>query len=97
MNARKGFVFSLIAISFMMLLILMAVTMANEYRENELQEWVSKIKVMGGLTKKFFVLFNNHPNAYAVKNAAMMAKLLEIDLPQIPMPEDYDDSLNKFL
>ncbi len=35
MNARKGFVFSLIAISFMMLLILMAVTMANEYRENE--------------------------------------------------------------
>jgi hypothetical protein len=35
MSARKGFVFSLIAMSFMMLLILMAVAMANEYRENE--------------------------------------------------------------
>lgn len=68
-----------------------------EYRENELQEWVQKIKAMGSLTKTFFVLFNNHPNAYAVRNAAMMAKLLDMKMPAVPTAEDYDDSLNKFL
>jgi hypothetical protein len=35
MSNRKGFVFSLIAVLFMMLLILMAATMADEYAENE--------------------------------------------------------------
>jgi hypothetical protein len=35
MKSRKGFVFSIIAISFMLLLILLATTMANEYWESE--------------------------------------------------------------
>lgn len=35
MNARKGFVFSLLAISFMMLLVFMATTMAKEHLESE--------------------------------------------------------------
>jgi uncharacterized protein YecE (DUF72 family) len=67
------------------------------YGEEELMEWVPKIKAMAGLTKTFFVLFNNHPKAYAVRNAELMAKLLDIPLPAIPKEEDYDSSLNKFL
>jgi uncharacterized protein YecE (DUF72 family) len=67
------------------------------YTDDELKEWVAKIKAMSSLTKTFFVLFNNHPKAYAIKNAALLSTLM--DLPAIPIPteEDYDDSLNKFL
>ncbi len=35
MNARKGFVLSLVAVLFVMLLVLMAATMANEYAESQ--------------------------------------------------------------
>ncbi len=67
------------------------------YPEAELLEWVPKIKAMAGLTKTFFVLFNNHPKAYAVRDAELLAKALDIPLPSIPREEDYDSSLNKFL
>lgn len=67
------------------------------YSEDELREWVPKIKAMAGLTKAFFVLFNNHPKAYAIRNAEVMARLLDIPLPQLPKEEDYDSSLNRFL
>ncbi|MFH1916938.1 MAG: DUF72 domain-containing protein [Nanoarchaeota archaeon] len=67
------------------------------YAEHELHEWVGKIKTMASLTQKFFVLFNNHPKAYAVRNAALLAKMLDIPMPKLPTEDDYDSSLNKFL
>ena len=46
------------------------------YSENELVEWVPKIKELAERTKKIFVFFNNHAKAQAVTNAKMLINLL---------------------
>ncbi|MFH1072077.1 MAG: DUF72 domain-containing protein [Nanoarchaeota archaeon] len=67
------------------------------YTEEELMEWVPKIKAMADASKKFFVLFNNHPRGQAVKNAAMLSKLLELKEINLPDEKDYDPGLGKFM
>jgi len=47
------------------------------YSEDQLKEWLEKIKNMKESTKKIYLFFNNCPNAQAAKNAQMMKKLLE--------------------
>lgn len=66
------------------------------YKEEELKEWVPKINAMKELTKTLFIFFNNHPDAQAVQNASMLARLLgkAIDIPEA---DDYDRSLNRFM
>lgn len=44
------------------------------YSKDELQEWAGNIKMAD--VKKFFIYFNNHPRAQAVKNAKMMEEIL---------------------
>lgn len=46
------------------------------YSEDELREWVPKIKELTERTEKLFVFFNNHPKAQAVTNAKMVINLL---------------------
>lgn len=47
------------------------------YNENELKEWIEKIKQLRGTTEKIYLFFNNCPQGQAVKNAQVMKKLLE--------------------
>jgi len=47
------------------------------YSENELREWIPKIKDLAVRTEKLFVFFNNHAKAQAVINAKMLINLLE--------------------
>lgn len=44
------------------------------YSEDELKEWADRIKTSD--TSKFFIYFNNHPRAQAVKNAKMFLELI---------------------
>lgn len=46
------------------------------YTEEELREWVPKIKALAQATEKCFVFFNNHPKGQAVSNARLMMQLL---------------------
>jgi uncharacterized protein YecE (DUF72 family) len=46
------------------------------YSEDELKEWVPKIRDLADKTKKLFVFFNNHAKAQAVTNARMLINLL---------------------
>ncbi|MBU1975597.1 MAG: DUF72 domain-containing protein [Nanoarchaeota archaeon] len=65
------------------------------YTEEELKNWIPKIKAMSELTKKFFVLFNNHPGAKAIQNAGLLSKMLGKEI-KLPSEDDYDTSLRKF-
>jgi uncharacterized protein YecE (DUF72 family) len=47
------------------------------YSEDELKEWVLKIRALADRTKKLFVFFNNHARAQAVNNAKMLINLLD--------------------
>jgi uncharacterized protein YecE (DUF72 family) len=47
------------------------------YTEDELREWVPRIKEMTGQTDKLFVFFNNHAKAQAITNAKMLINLLQ--------------------
>lgn len=47
------------------------------YTEEELIEWVPKIKKIAAVTERTFVFTNNHYEAKAIKNARMLADLLE--------------------
>ncbi|MFC1819514.1 DUF72 domain-containing protein [Thermodesulfobacteriota bacterium] len=47
------------------------------YSEDELNEWVLKIRELAERTKKVFVFFNNHAKAQAITNAKMLINLLE--------------------
>lgn len=47
------------------------------YKEDELIEWVEKIKALEQETQNCFVSFNNHFRAQAVLNGMMLKKLLE--------------------
>ncbi|MBN1627524.1 MAG: DUF72 domain-containing protein [Deltaproteobacteria bacterium] len=49
------------------------------YSEDELKEWVPKIRTLADSTKKMFVFFNNHAKAQAVNNAGMLRNLLSIE------------------
>ena len=46
------------------------------YSEDELKEWVPRIRELAEETEKVFVLFNNHAKAQAVTNAKMLIDLL---------------------
>lgn len=46
------------------------------YSEEELKEWVPKIKTLSEETKKLFIFFNNHAKAQAVTNTKMLIKLI---------------------
>ena len=47
------------------------------YGEDELKEWMPKIRELSRETEKLFVFFNNHAKAQAVTNAKMLINLLE--------------------
>ncbi|MGH7275306.1 MAG: DUF72 domain-containing protein [Nitrospiria bacterium] len=46
------------------------------YTEDELKDWVVRIKALLPLVKKIFVFFNNHPRGQAAINALAMVKLM---------------------
>ena len=46
------------------------------YSEEELKEWIPKIRDLAGRTKKLFIFFNNHAKAQAITNAKMLINLL---------------------
>jgi uncharacterized protein YecE (DUF72 family) len=51
------------------------------YPEDELAEWVPKIRELADETEKTYVFFNNHYQGKAGQNAQMMARLLNLALP----------------
>ena len=46
------------------------------YSEDELEEWVPKIRELAERTEKLFVFFNNHARGQAITNAKMLINLL---------------------
>jgi len=46
------------------------------YSEDELEEWIPKIRELAERTEKLFVFFNNHARAQAITNAKMLINLL---------------------
>ena len=53
------------------------------YTEDELQEWVPRVREVAEQTDKLFVFFNNHYEGKAGQNARMLAGLLNLTLPGI--------------
>jgi len=51
------------------------------YTEEELAEWVPRIRELADETEKVYVFFNNHYEGKAGQNARMMAQLLDLALP----------------
>jgi uncharacterized protein YecE (DUF72 family) len=51
------------------------------YSEEELNEWVPKVKDIESKTVQTYVFFNNHYQGKSVRNAMMFAKLLGLSLP----------------
>ena len=51
------------------------------YSEEELLEWVPRIRGMADRAKEVHVLFNNNKSNYAVANGLQMGKLLSLGLP----------------
>lgn len=47
------------------------------YSEEELREWLPRIKEVSEQTEKLFVFFNNHAKSQAVTNARMLINLLK--------------------
>jgi uncharacterized protein YecE (DUF72 family) len=56
------------------------------YTEDELAEWVPKIRELADETDKTYLFFNNHYQGKAGQNAQMMAQLLNLTLPLTPVP-----------
>jgi len=54
------------------------------YSEQELQEWVPKIKQLAASTQETYVLFNNCHVGHAAKNAKTMQDMLQPDLFKSP-------------
>jgi len=48
-----------------------------EYKEDELNEWLTNISHVLRKTFKTYIFFNNHPNGQAVKNAKQMIEILK--------------------
>ncbi|MDG7035622.1 MAG: DUF72 domain-containing protein [Nitrososphaerota archaeon] len=53
---------------------------AYKYKNNELMEWVPRIKELSSRSKSTFVIFNNHFGGYSVENAIVCAALTGIPL-----------------
>lgn len=51
------------------------------YREEELEQWVPRIRDIARDTEEVHVLFNNNRSNYAVANGLQLARLLELGLP----------------
>lgn len=61
------------------------------YTEDELREWVPRIREVSQQAENTFVFFNNHWQSQAVTNARQMAKLLGQPLPEVPNDEPSGD------
>ncbi len=48
----------------------------HEYTDEELKEWLPRIKEMARQAQRIYVAFNNHAQGYAVKNALRLKELL---------------------
>jgi len=59
------------------------------YTEQELKEWVPKIKQLTASTEETYVFFNNCHAGYAAKNAKTMQSILQPDL--FKSPEQQND------
>jgi uncharacterized protein YecE (DUF72 family) len=64
------------------------------YREEELLEWVPRIRALADRAREVHVLFNNNRSNYAVVNGLQMGQLLDLGLPspelvlnRVPDPE----------
>jgi uncharacterized protein YecE (DUF72 family) len=60
------------------------------YSEEELLEWVPRVRSLADRAREVHVLFNNNRSNYAVVNGLQMAKLLDLGLPppeSLPAPE----------
>ena len=53
-----------------------------EYNDNQLEEWVPKVKEVERKAKRTYGYFNNHFNANAVKNAVELLSKLDMATPQ---------------
>jgi uncharacterized protein YecE (DUF72 family) len=51
------------------------------YSEDELREWVPRVRDLASEAEEVHVLFNNNRSNYAVRNALQMAELLDLGLP----------------
>jgi len=51
------------------------------YREDELREWVTRIRSLARKSRRVWVFFNNCHAGQAVEGAFTMARLLHLDLP----------------
>jgi len=67
------------------------------YSEDELEEWVPKVKDLDNQTEKTYLFFNNHYQGKSAQNARMFAKMLGMQLgfedlpasgPQMTLGED---------
>jgi uncharacterized protein YecE (DUF72 family) len=50
-----------------------------EYKSDELEEWVPKIRQVEDETEVTYVYFNNHPHGHGVAGARVLGKLLQIE------------------
>ncbi|MDG5471757.1 DUF72 domain-containing protein [Jeotgalibacillus sp. ET6] len=50
-----------------------------EYNEDELLEWVTRVKELHKKAEDVYVLFNNNSGGHAAKNAKQFMKLMDID------------------
>ncbi len=48
-----------------------------DYREEELQPWVPKVRALAAATERVYAFFNNHPDGHAAQNALSFRALLE--------------------
>jgi len=46
------------------------------YKEEELKEWVPRVREMGKKAKVVYALLNNHPDGYAIRNAKDFQRLM---------------------
>ena len=51
----------------------------------EIEELAGRVKTAAGQTKLLFVLFNNHWQGYAPRNAADMMRSLQLPFKELPM------------
>ncbi|MDH7600614.1 MAG: DUF72 domain-containing protein [Armatimonadota bacterium] len=51
------------------------------YTEDELREWVPRIQLIASKTERTYVFFNNHFQGKSVRNAQMLARMLNLSLP----------------
>ncbi len=59
------------------------------YTEQELKEWVPKIKQVVAQTKDQYIFMNNHYKGKATKNALMMTKLLRQEVKMINIEDNH--------